>query len=420
MNDDLRSAVADLMPRAKRDLAELVAFQSVADESVAPREECERAAQWVAEAFADVGMTDVGLHEATDGSKTVFGQASGPEGAPTVILYSHYDVQPALDEDSWQTPPWELTERDDGRWYGRGTADCKGNLIAHLIALRALGPELPVNVKLVAEGSEEQGSGGLDQFVPQNAELLRADAILIGDGGNFEVGMPTITTSLRGVANVIVTVKALSGALHSGIYGGAAPDPFAALVQILASLRDEHGNTTIDGVDNTQTWGGVDYPAERFRRDAGILDGVDVAGSGSVAEMLWERPVLTVLGIDFPQVSGSVAAIQPQVRARLNLRLPPDADVDASRAALIEHIRAHAPWNVQLEFEPDVAGAGFVGSTGGPALDALSTSMNEAYGQTVQTMGVGGAIPLCSVLKDAYPDAEILILGVEEPSCLIH
>jgi acetylornithine deacetylase/succinyl-diaminopimelate desuccinylase-like protein len=293
-------------------------------------------------------------------------------------------------------------------------------VIAHLLALRALDGELPVNVKMISEGSEEQGSGGLDQSVAQNADLLRADAILIGDGGNFEAGLPTITTSLRGVANVIVTVKALRGALHSGLYGGAAPDPFIALVHILASLRDEHGNTTVDGLDNKQTWDGIEYPPDRFRRDAGILDGVDVIGDGSVAEMLWERPVLTVLGVDFPQVSGSVAAIQPQVRCRLNLRIPPDADVGAARDELVHHVRAHAPWNVQLEFEHDVAGAGFVGSTGGPALDALKAAMQDAYGKTAQTMGVGGAIPLCSVLKETYPEAEIMILGVEEPSTLIH
>ncbi|MEV4897055.1 M20/M25/M40 family metallo-hydrolase, partial [Nonomuraea sp. NPDC055795] len=255
---ELRERVAALMPRAKKDLAELVAFRSVADARQFPPEECEKAAQWVLDAFAQVGFSGLRLVETADGSKAVYGERPGPPGAKTVLLYAHYDVQPPLDEDAWNSPVWELTERD-GRWYGRGAADCKGNILMHLTALRALGDDVPVGLKLIVEGSEEQGTGGLEDFVPKNADLLRADAILVCDTGGAAVGRPALTVSLRGLANVVVSVEALSSEMHSGMFGGAAPDALAALIHMLSSLRDARGNTTVDGLDNTQTWSGAPY-----------------------------------------------------------------------------------------------------------------------------------------------------------------
>ena len=232
-----------------------------------------------------------------------------------MLLYAHYDVQPPLDDSAWRTPPFELTEVD-GRWYGRGAADCKGNILAHLLALRALGNDVPVNLKLVVEGSEEQGTGGLEAFVASHPDLLRADTILVCDTGNAAVGHPAATVTLRGMVNVVVTVEAMASELHSGMFGGAAPDALAALIAMLASLRDQQGNTTVTGLDNAQTWTGAPYPPEQFRSDAGVLEGVSLLGDGSVSDMLWARPAVTVLGIDCPAVTGSTAAIVPRaVRA---------------------------------------------------------------------------------------------------------
>jgi cysteinylglycine-S-conjugate dipeptidase len=420
--DDLRDAVRGLMARAKDDLAELVAFRSVADARQYPAEECDKAAQWVVDAFADVGLQDVKMSPTPDGSKAVHGHAPGPDGTPTVLLYSHYDVQPPLGEDAWKTPIWELTE-SDGRWYGRGAADCKGNIVMHLTALRALkqlGDGFPCGVKIICEGSEEQGTGGLEEFVPENVDLLRADAILVVDTGNFAVGVPTLTSTLRGMTSVDVTLRGLGSAMHSGMFGGPAPDSLVGLIQVLASLHDEHGNTTVDGLDATQTWTGVEYSAEQFRKDANVLDGVKLMGDGTPADLLWARPSATVIGVDAPHVIGSSAAVQASATARVSLRLPPGATGQQAQDALVAHLQARVPWGLQCEIERIALGDPFVGSLEGPAFEALKAALEEGFERPMTTEGQGGSIPLCNVLADTYPDAEIFLMGVEEPKCLIH
>ncbi|MEU1691583.1 M20/M25/M40 family metallo-hydrolase, partial [Streptomyces hirsutus] len=303
--------VASLMPRAKEELAELVAFKSVADFGQFPRSESEGAARWVADALTAEGFQDVALLDTPDGTQSVYGFLPGPEGARTVLLYAHYDVQPPLDEAGWDTPPFELTERD-GRWYGRGAADCKGGVIMHLLALRALKADggVPVNIKVIAEGSEEQGTGGLERYAEQHPELLAADTIVIGDSGNFRAGLPTVTATLRGMTLVRLRVDTLEGNLHSGQFGGAAPDALAALVRVLDSLRAEDGSTTVDGLTGDSAWDGLQYDEEQFRKDAKVLDGVELIGSGTVADRIWARPAVTVLGIDCPPVVGATPSVQ--------------------------------------------------------------------------------------------------------------
>jgi acetylornithine deacetylase/succinyl-diaminopimelate desuccinylase-like protein len=417
---DLRERITEVSASVRDELAELVAIRSVADPRQFPPEECARAARWVVDKFAAEGFTDVRLEETADGSQAVYGERQTLDPtAPTVLLYAHYDVQPPLDEQAWRTPPFELTEVD-GRWYGRGAADCKGNILMHLTALRALGEDIPVNLKLIVEGSEEQGTGGLEDFVVKNADLLAADAILVCDTGNAAVGVPAVTVSLRGMVNVVVRVKALASELHSGMFGGAAPDALAALIHMLATLRDAAGNTTIAGLDNTRTWSGEEYPEELFRVDAGLLDGVSLLGDGRVSDMIWARPAVTVLGIDCPPVVGSAAAIQPHAAARLNLRVPPGVEPDRALAALTAQLRAAAPWRVQVAVEPEAVGEPFRADTGGPAYTALAGAMQEAYGRPMVGLGQGGSIPLCNVLAATYPDAEIILMGVEEPLTLMH
>ena len=417
---DLRQRIADLMPVVRDELTELVALRSVADPRQFPAEECERTAQWVVDRFADVGFRDARLEETPDGSMAVVGSRGCSEpDAPTVLLYAHYDVQPPLDDSAWRTPPFELTEVD-GRWCGRGAADCKGNIVMHLAALRALGDAVPVNLKLVVEGSEEQGTGGLEAFVPANADLLRADTILVCDTGNAAVGHPAATVSLRGMVNVVVTMEASASEVHSGMFGGAAPDALAALVATLATLRDDKGNTTIKGLDNTLQWTGAPYPPDQFRTDAGVLEGVSLLGEGSVSDMLWARPAVTILGIDCPPVVGSAAAVVPKASARLNLRIPPGMSPEVAEPALVAHLRAAAPWGVHVTVEVEATGSPFKADTDGPAYRAMAAAMQEAYGRPMAHLGQGGSIPLCNVFEETYPDAELILMGVEEPLALIH
>jgi acetylornithine deacetylase/succinyl-diaminopimelate desuccinylase-like protein len=413
----MREAVAGLLPSALDDLARLVAMPSVADG--AHQEACSDAADAVAALFTDAGVAGVRRVPTDDGSDAVIGHTPGPEGAPTVLLYSHYDVQPAGDLADWGSSPWELTERD-GRLYGRGAADCKGNLVMLLTALRALPKPWPVGVRVVCEGSEEMSKGGLGRLVGTEPDLFAADVMLIADAGNVELGTPTVTTSLRGTGSVLVTVRTMAGPAHSGMYGGAAPDALAALIAVLASLRDPAGDTTVGGLDNTGTWDGADYPAERFSSDAQVLPGVGLLGSGSVADTVWARPAATVLAIDAPSVAGVTAAIQHEARAVVNLRVPPGQDAAAAQQLLVRHLEDAAPWGAQVSVEPKTLGEPFAAGTRGPGYAALATAMAAAYGRDLVTAGQGGAIPLCNALAAAQTDAEILLIGVEEPACHIH
>jgi cysteinylglycine-S-conjugate dipeptidase len=417
---DLKTRMGELMPRARRDLAELVAFRSVADPTEFPPEECARAAEWLQGAFSEAGLTEVAAHETSDGSQAVLGHRPAPAGAPTVLLYCHYDVVAPLAAEQWKTPAFELTERADGRWYGRGTADCKGNVVAHLTALRALGDELAVGVKVIAEGSEEQGTGGLEALIEDDPTLLAAETMIVADTGNFELGLPTLTTSLRGVANLVLTVRTLRGPLHSGVFGGAAPDALAALIQMLAGLRDAEGNTTIEGLGEPLPWGGLEYPPERFHDDAGVLDRVRLTGTGSVAEMLWARPALTVVGLDAPAVAGSTMSIPAEARARLSLRLPPGIGGEEAVAAIQAQLERSAPWGAEIEIEVEEWTDPFVGSIAGPDFEALAGALEDAFGRAYVTQGQGGSIPLCNTLQRTYPEAAIMLIGVEEPGCLIH
>ncbi|MFE9371188.1 dipeptidase [Streptomyces sp. NPDC006711] len=418
----IAETIASLMPRAKAELTELVAFQSVADEAVAPRSECEAAANWVADALRAEGFQDVALLDTPDGSQSVYGLLPGPADAPTVLLYAHYDVQPKLDESAWVTPPFELTERD-GRWYGRGAADCKGGFIMHLLALRALKSNggVPVSVKVIVEGSEEQGTGGLEQYAEAHPDLLAADAIVIGDTGNFRVGLPTVTATLRGMTMIRVSVETLEGNLHSGQFGGAAPDALAALIRVLDSLRDEHGQTVIEGLAADAAWDGLQYPEEEFRQDAKVLDGVSLPGTGTVADRIWARPAITVIGIDCHPVAGATPSIPASARAQISLRVPPGQDAAEATKLLYAHIEKHVPWNARVTFEQVGQGQPFRADITSPAYTSMAEAMAVAYpGEEMQSSGMGGSIPLCNTLAALYPQAEILLIGLSEPEAQIH
>lgn len=408
--------------RIFRQLSELVGFNSVHDEP-GTGDDPARAADWVADAFAAVGL-EIEKIDTDDGSTLIQGSRVVDKHAPTVLLYAHHDVVPAGDPRAWSANPFTLTERD-GRWYGRGAADCKGNVIMHLAALRAAevagGPK--VNVTAIIEGSEERGGEGLSALVEKRPELFAADAILIADTGNRAVGTPTLTTSLRGGAQVTVTVGTLRAPVHSGMLGGPAPDAVAALVRLLDSLRDDSGNTVIDGVDTSATWEGADYVEETFRADAGVLDGVELFGAegDSPADLVWARPTVTVTGFSSTPVSEAVNAVPATASAQLNLRVPHPMSARKTVEKLVAHLKQHIPWGAHLNVEVSDINEPFATATDVPATQHLSACLAQAYDEkeTVQ-IGAGGSIPLAATLQAAQPQATIALFGVEEPKCAIH
>ena len=371
-------------------------------------------------------------HYRADGSTAIVAKRPGKEGAKTVLLYSHYDVVPAGNPEAWDSDPFTLTERD-GRWYGRGAADCKGNVAMHLAALRALdaagGTDL--NLTVLIEGSEERGGEGLSALIEERPELFAADAILIADAGNAKAGVPTLTTSLRGGSQINVKVSTLNSAVHSGQFGGAAPDAVKALMRTLDSLTDEYGRTTIDGVDCASTWPlaeGQDtaYTEEDFRADAHMLEGTEImgakdpAGATAIADMIWARPAVTITGFTSTPVSEAVNAIPATAEANINLRTPATMDPRTTAEALAEHLKKHVPFGAHIEVTILEANLGFETDPTKPAVALLGECLGEAYDGETITQGMGGSIPLTVELQQKHPNAEIALFGVEEPQCTIH
>ncbi|MEZ2122718.1 MULTISPECIES: dipeptidase [unclassified Corynebacterium] len=415
------AAIEAQQARILADLTELVSFNSVHGEPDCKQANADAAA-WVVHALEDVGLT-VEPHPTTDGSTAVIGRREAHDGRPTVLLYSHYDVVPAGSPAAWTSDPFTLTERD-GRWYGRGTADCKGNLVMHLATLRALRElgDPGIGIIVVIEGSEEKGGEGLDALISERPELFTADAIIIADTGNVAEGVPTLTTSLRGGAQLRVTVRTLRSAVHSGGFGGPAPDAVSALIRILDSLRDESGRVAIRATDNTATWNGIAYDPDAFRADAGILDGVEIIGDGTdIADQLWARPAVTVTGFTSTPVAEAMNAIPATASAQLNLRTPYGASGTGTAEALRRHLLDAAPWGAQVDVEILEVNEPFATDTSGPAAQALADALSKAFGdKETAYCGSGGSIPLTTALQQAVPGAEIALFGVEEPLCTIH
>ncbi|OHF36340.1 dipeptidase [Corynebacterium sp. HMSC074A01] len=418
--------MTDFTPDRSRifsDLAALVSFNSP-HSTPELADEHEAACAWTVAALEKAGLK-VTRYPTVDDADTVVG-VKEPEGdAPTVLLYSHYDVVPAGDPAAWTSDPFELTERD-GRWYGRGAADCKGNLAMHLEALRLLehngGTDL--GLKVVVEGSEELGGeDGLVKLIESDPELFRADVILIADSGNAAVGEPTLTTSLRGGAQIKVSVETLEGAIHSGSFGGAAPDAAHALVRIADSLFDEHGRTTIDGVDTTAKWSGDAYERDTFRTDAGVLDGVQLLGTveDEPADMCWARPSVTMIGFTSTPVAEAVNAVNPRAEAQFNLRVPAEQSAAEVAQKMVDHIHAHTPWGAKVDVEVSGVNEPFATDPERPGVAKLGECLREAYGaDSLTVVGSGGSIPLTITLQEQFPEAEIALFGVEEPACGIH
>jgi cysteinylglycine-S-conjugate dipeptidase len=408
--------VESSMAELKADLARLVAIPSVSApgfpaETHGPLLEAHEA---VAGLFRDGGV-EVDTLELPDTAPIVTGGIPAPEGAPTVLLYSHYDVVPAGDESAWESPPFEATERE-GAIYGRGTADTKSNILVHVGALRAWEGKPPVGIKLLIEGQEEVGSRLED---PAKLGSFAADALLIADGGNIRPGEPSLTVSIRGDAAVTVEVRTLASPKHSGQYGGAAPDALVALLHALASLHDEHGNVAVPGL-RRDAWTGVTDTDEEFRALAEVEPGVPLIGTGGLGERIWTGPAITVTGIDVPSVDGAVNAVSAHARARLNVRIHPEQPAAEAQAAVVRHLAAQRPFGIQLQVQAGDTGDGFRGKTSGPAWEAMVGAMQSAWDGDAVQIATGGAIPLVKALSEAAPDATVLLFGTTDKFANIH
>jgi acetylornithine deacetylase/succinyl-diaminopimelate desuccinylase-like protein len=338
---------------------------------------------------------------------------------PTVLLYAHHDVQPPGDPAGWSTPPFEPVERD-GRLYARGSSDDKAGIAAHLAALRAFGGRPPVGVTVFVEGEEEIGSPLLGDLLAKHRDKLVSDVIVLADSDNIEIGTPSITTSLRGVAACIVEVRTLRHGVHSGAYGGAAPDALTALCRLLATLHNDAGEVAVEGLVTAPS-PAFDYPEQRFREEAAMLDGVALLGTGSIAERTWAKPSASVLALDATPMADVSNTLVPAARAKVSVRLAPGDDSVRARTVLAKHLREHAPWGVQITVTDSDVGDPYAIDPSGPAFDAARTAYREAYGRDVVEIGSGGTIPFVAQFADAFPDAAILVVSAgADPDCRAH
>jgi len=411
----LRARVADLMPALRQDLEALARIPSVSLAAF-DQSQVDASAQAVAALMRGAGLQVEIIREG--GRPAVLGHADGPAGAPTVMLYAHHDVQPPGDEAEWDSAPFEPTERD-GRVYARGIADDKAGVLAHVAALRAHSGALPVGVTVFVEGEEEIGSDSLAAILEKHGEKLRADAIVLADSANWAVGEPALTTTLRGMVRVVLTVRTLDHGVHSGMFGGVAPDAITALVRTIATLHDADGNVAVAGLKSGVA-PDLDYPEQRLRDESGLLDGVELIGTGSILTRMWAKPSITTIGIDAPSVATSSNTLVPAASAKISMRIAPDEDPHEAFQLLVAHLVANAPWGVKVEVASDDEGSGFSADANGPVYDQARAAFTDAWGVAPVDVGIGGSIPFVAAFAEKFPDAAILVTGVEEPDTRAH
>ena len=424
---DVRSVVSQTFPQSLNELKDLVRIPSVSWSSFDP-EQVARSAQAVSELiagtnlFEDVFILRSKKSDSDDlGQPAVVARRNPAPGMPTVLLYAHHDVQPPGDLTVWESTPFEPVERA-GRLYGRGAADDKAGIMAHVTALRLL-PELVENVDLgivvFIEGEEEFGSPSFENFLTDHRELLASDVIVVADSGNWNTETPALTTTLRGNATFKLTVRTLDHALHSGMFGGAVPDAFMAFAGLVSSFYSPSGSVAVEGLHRSSVTP-PDYTEEHMREESGVLDSVSLIGDGHVLERLWSQPSITVTGIDIPDVANASNTLLPSVSARISVRVAPGQSASEAFSAIQQHITEHIPFGAVVEFDDVNLGEAFSTDTSGWAAQSISQALNQAWDQEVVNMGVGGSIPFISSFVNAFPHAQVLVTGVEDPDSRAH
>ena len=424
----VREAAEAAVPAALADLGRLVRIPSVAFAGF-DRGEVERSAAAVKALLDDLGIFErvavtsaVVPETGVEGMPAVLATRAARNGRPTILLYAHHDVQPVGDEALWETAPFEPTVRD-GRLYGRGAADDKAGVMAHVGALRAvvdaLGTDFDLGVNLFIEGEEEAGSASFGQFLRDNADALRADVIVVADSGNWDATTPALTVSLRGNARFTLTVRTLDHASHSGMFGGAVPDAMLATVKLLSTLWDDDGAVAVSGLTE-RVAPTPDYAEETLRDEAGLPAGVSPIGRGSILSRIWNKPSITITGIDAPSVKNASNTLSPEVSVVISMRVAPGQVAREAYEALEAHLRAHAPFGAKLTFRDVDCGDAFLVDTSGSAVTAAREALHEGYGAAPVDIGVGGSIPFIADLVREFPGAQILVTGVEDPHARAH
>ena len=416
------------------DLCELARIPGVSAQGFEPRE-LERSAQAVAELLRKAGLERVDVLRLPGAHPYVVGEwlRAGPR-APTLLIYAHHDVQPPGRPEKWLTPPFEPTARADGRLYGRGIVDDKAGLMVHAAAigacLSALG-RLPCNVKLVVEGEEEIGSPHLEEFLRAHRERLGADVIVLSDTANLDAGVPSVTTSLRGLVVVDVRVRALDHPVHSGMWGGPVPDAATALVRLLARLVDDRGVIQVPGIhadvralsrDERARLAALPFDESLFRAQAGIAGRAELAGEREFTpyERLWLRPALAITALDAAPIAGSANRLMEEAAARVGLRLAPSQDARRAARLLADFLRASPPNGVAVEVAIESAAGGWETSPEGPAFEAAQRALEAGFGHPLAWIGCGGSIPFVGPFAEVLGGVPALLLGLEDPICNAH
>ncbi|MET3769553.1 acetylornithine deacetylase/succinyl-diaminopimelate desuccinylase-like protein [Marisediminicola sp. UYEF4] len=424
----LASAVQAGLPSALAELGALVRIPSVSWGAFDPQR-VQDSADAVKNLVEGLGVFEsVQISRATQGDSDALGQPAvlanraARGGAPTILLYAHHDVQPPGDDADWDSPPFEPTVRGD-RLYGRGSADDKAGVMAHIASIRALvetvGPDFNLGLALFIEGEEEFGSRSFKNFLSQHQAELSADVIVVADSDNWDIDTPALTVGLRGNVTFRLTVSTLAHASHSGMFGGAVPDAMMATVLLLASLYNDDGSVAVAGLTGRDT-DTPDYDEAKLRHETGLLDGVSPIGSGAILDRIWSKPAITITGIDAPTVDNASNTLSPSTSVRISVRIAPGQPAAEAYAAIDAHLRAHAPFGAHVEITDVDAGNPFLVDTGGWAVAEAKQSMADAWGVAPVETGVGGSIPFISDLVDVFPDAQILVTGVEDPGTKAH
>ncbi|MGB3731189.1 dipeptidase [Microbacterium sp.] len=421
-------AVALGIPAALSDLGSLVRIPGIAWPAF-DQTQLERSAAAVADLARSTGVFDevrvLRAHvDDTEelGQPAVLATRAARGGRPTILLYAHHDVQPQGADELWETPPFEPTVRD-GRLYGRGAADDKAGIMAHIASLRAvaevLGDDLDLGVVLFIEGEEEYGSRSFARFLRDNVDALRADAIVVADSGNLDSHTPGLTVSLRGNARFALRIRTLDHASHSGMFGGAVPDAMMAATRLLSTLWDADGAVAVEGM----TARGGETPAyteDTLRAETGLLPGVSPVGRDDILGRIWNKPSITVTGIDATSVAQASNTLLPEVTVVISARVAPGQDSRDAYTAVHDHLVAHAPFGAELTFSDVDLGDGFLVDTSGWAVELTRGAMADGYGVPPVDLGVGGSIPFIADLVRTFPGAQILVTGVEDPHSRAH